>query len=84
MENIYIYIVLEYIRLQTITEYSATTETQHVTRVTLQLKKIYIYIYLYILNVVLRVVPVTIHLKTLQTECYAWCYVLCYTCYALK
>ena len=33
----YIYIlVLEYIRLQTITEYSGTTETQHVTRVTLQ------------------------------------------------
>ena len=32
------------------------------------------------LNVVLRVLPVTIHLKTLQTGCYVWCY----TYYALN
>ena len=35
------------------------------------------------LNVVLCVLPVTIHLKSLQTECYAWCYALCYTYYVL-
>ena len=31
----------------------------------------------------LRVLPVTIHLKTLQTRCYTWRYALCWVCYAL-
>ena len=35
---------------------------------------------MYISNVVLRVLPVTIHLNTLKTGCYAWCY----ACYVLN
>ena len=31
----------------------------------------------------LPVLPITIHLKTLQTRCYAWRYALCWACYAL-
>ena len=46
---------------------------------------IYIYIYVCILSVVLRVLRVTIHLKALQTGCYASyyasCYALRYACY---
>ena len=30
----------------------------------------------------LRVLPVTVHLKTLKTGCYAWCYALTFLLYA--
>ena len=53
--------------------------SQRVTCVTLHFKKVYIHF----LNVVLRVLPVTVHLKTLQTGCYAWCYTSCDACYPL-